>query len=195
MSDNPVKRFFSDFLLGAAGRVSVSDAEKIGAPQAAGLSREELSSLIRMQQEERLQEREDLRAPIERDKMRQDIASSKALEGDRVAKRKARESMVGLTKDPDFAMANANVQRRIKDDPLTALDANDPEVRFQLLQEELGVLKAAKKGPAPKPGSKGPKAGKDKVAGEKMIGVKHKESGQTGRMPESKFNPDLYERL
>lgn len=143
--ENPgIGGFITDVVRASQDRMTSAEAAKVGLPDAQGLSREHLSDLMALQLQ-----------PGKLAEQKADVESKNALATDRNSKAAARSGIAGLQKDPDFAMANENLAQLITKNPLVALQAAEPETRLSMLNDQLAIIKAAKRGkPLPvKPGA------------------------------------------
>lgn len=176
--------FLTDVVRASQGRMTATDAARIGLPEAAGLSHQNLKELL------------DQRAlPLKEAKARQDIESGGALEGQRRARATREQEFGAAAEDPAFKLAVQSVDKELNDSPVARVRyANDPDALHQLYFERYRALKSTKAGVKPKPIERGkPKAPAVGAAGGKRIRVKI--GNQTGSIDEKDFDAKTMERV
>lgn len=175
--------FLTDVRRASQGRITSREANQEGVPQAAGLSR-----LGRDEQ------RRNEALPLENAKKVQDIESSKAMEGQRVATAAKSRAWIKMqeSKDPDVLEAVREANEAIRTIPSMMSKANDPEFVQNLAENNYRLLKKLKTGT--KPGAAaGPK--KQSAAPTGKIRVKKIGTDQEGTIDASDFNEKIYKKL
>lgn len=178
--------FVTDVVRASQDRMTSNEAAKIGLPDAQGLSRDQLHDMLRLQQQPGLLAEQGA-----------DVEAKKALATERTAKAGARGRLGAIEKDPDFVMANENLNQLIAKNPLISLQVADPETRLSMLSDQLSIVKAAKRGKTTLPakaGAEAPAKGKPAAGGEK-IKVRRKADGKTGTIMPGDFDAAKYEKI
>lgn len=185
---NPFLKVLGNFLLGATDRTTISEAQAMGRPEATGLTRDQLRQFL--QEPERQREAELF--PLKKESISQDIAGGKTLQELRQTKIRAQKQLSDVKRDPLFSIANSNIQKRIGNDPTIFFQLkSDPELEYQMIQDELEGLRRAKAGKVGE--GKGKSAAKAGASGK--IRVRRKADGVAGTINESDFDAARYEKV